>query len=97
MSSRNISELETPSLLLEQARMNHNIARMREQLTRLKVDFRPHVKTAKCIEAALAMSGGAPGPITVSTLRWHAGGDGGMGKNWRMVIPITDYAGHWLA
>ena len=49
--------------------MNQNIARMREQLARLKVGFRPHVKTAKCIEAALAMSGGKPGPITVSTLR----------------------------
>jgi D-serine deaminase-like pyridoxal phosphate-dependent protein len=41
---------------------------MREQLGRLKVGFRPHVKTAKCIEVALAMSGGTPGPITVSTL-----------------------------
>ncbi len=49
--------------------MNRNIERMRDQLARLKVGFRPHVKTAKCVEAALAMSGGAPGPITVSTLR----------------------------
>ena len=49
--------------------MHRNIARMREKLSALKVGFRPHVKTAKCAEVALAMSGGVPGPITVSTLR----------------------------
>ena len=69
MTSRTLAQLETPALLLEQGRMKNNIARMREQLARLKVGFRPHVKTAKCIQAALAMSGGQPGPITVSTLR----------------------------
>ena len=69
MTNRTIDQLETPALLLEQGRMNRNIARMREQLARLKVGFRPHVKTAKCIEVALAMSAGTPGPITVSTLR----------------------------
>ena len=69
MTTLTISQLETPALLLEHGRMQKNIARMREQLARLNVYFRPHVKTAKCIEAALAMSAGAPGPITVSTLR----------------------------
>ena len=69
MNGQTITELETPALLLEQGRMNSNIVRMRAQLARLKVNFRPHVKTAKCIEAARAMSGGTPGPITVSTLR----------------------------
>lgn len=69
MTRRSIDQLETPVLLLEQGRMNRNIARMRDQVSRLKVGFRPHVKTAKCIEIALAMSGGTPGPITVSTLR----------------------------
>jgi D-serine deaminase-like pyridoxal phosphate-dependent protein len=63
-----IAQLETPALLLEHGRMTANIARMRTQLKRLKVGFRPHVKTAKCVEVALAMSGGTPGPITVSTL-----------------------------
>ncbi len=64
-----IMQLETPALLLEQGRMKENITRMRKQVARLNVGFRPHVKTAKCIEVALAMTGGAPGPITVSTLR----------------------------
>ena len=69
MTTQTITELETPALLLERGRMTRNIARMREQLSRLGVNFRPHVKTAKCVEVALAMSGGAPGPIAVSTLR----------------------------
>jgi len=69
MTPSSIAQLETPALLLEEGRMKKNIARMRDQLARLKVNFRPHVKTAKCAEAAVAMCGGAPGPITVSTLR----------------------------
>lgn len=69
VTHRTLSQLETPALLLERGRMNDNIARMRGRLARLKVGFRPHVKTAKCLEAALAMCGGTPGPITVSTLR----------------------------
>ena len=69
MTCQTITELETPAMLLVQGRMQKNIARMRDQLSRLRVGFRPHVKTAKCIEVALAMTGGAPGPITVSTLR----------------------------
>ena len=69
MTKQTTTELETPALLLERDRMTQNIARMREQLEQLKVNFRPHVKTAKCVEVALAMSGGAPGLITVSTLR----------------------------
>jgi D-serine deaminase-like pyridoxal phosphate-dependent protein len=69
MTNQTITQLETPALLLERGRMKQNIARMRKQLARLNVNFRPHVKTAKCVEVALAMSGGAPGPITVSTLR----------------------------
>ena len=69
VTSPSINELETPALLLENGKMQKNIVRMRDQLARLKVAFRPHVKTAKCVEVALAMSGGVAGPITVSTLR----------------------------
>ncbi len=67
--ARTYPALNTPALLLEHGRMTSNIARMRSQLDELKVGFRPHVKTAKNIDIALAMSGGKPGPITVSTLR----------------------------
>jgi D-serine deaminase-like pyridoxal phosphate-dependent protein len=64
-----LTTLETPTLLLDEPQMLANIARMRSRLHRLGAPMRPHVKTAKCIEAALAMTGGVPGPITVSTLR----------------------------
>lgn len=69
MTQNSITELETPALLLEEGRMKKNIARMRQQIARLKVSFRPHVKTAKCVEATLAMCDARTGPITVSTLR----------------------------
>lgn len=61
--------LETPALLLDEARMQHNMARMQERMNLLGVAFRPHVKTSKCLEVArrqLAL--GARG-ITVSTLK----------------------------
>ncbi|MBP6817653.1 MAG: alanine racemase [Burkholderiaceae bacterium] len=64
-----LNALETPALLLDAPRMMANIARLSARLRALGVPLRPHVKTAKCIEVALAMTGGAPGPITVSTLR----------------------------
>jgi len=61
--------LETPALLLDEARMQRNMARMQERMNVLGVAFRPHVKTSKCLEVArrqLAL--GARG-ITVSTLK----------------------------
>ncbi|MDB5859573.1 MAG: hypothetical protein JWQ76_3262 [Ramlibacter sp.] len=60
--------METPALLLDEARMDRNIERMRKQVQRLGVAFRPHVKTSKCIEVARRMMGSWEGPITVSTL-----------------------------
>ena len=64
-----LTALETPALLLDEARMHANITRLRDRLPAPGPFLRPHVKTAKCLEVALAMSGGVPGPITVSTLR----------------------------
>ena len=58
----------TPALLLDRAKMEHNIARMREKIGALGVVFRPHVKTAKCLEVIELLSPGR-GPVTVSTLR----------------------------
>lgn len=67
--SKRLEELETPALLLDEARMDRNIARMREQVRKLGVSFRPHVKTHKCIEVARRMMETPEGPITVSTLK----------------------------
>ena len=44
--------LETPALLLDEARMQQNIARMQQRLSALGVAFRPQVKTSKCLEVA---------------------------------------------
>jgi D-serine deaminase-like pyridoxal phosphate-dependent protein len=70
--------LETPALLLDEARMMRNVARMQSRMDQLGVAFRPHVKTSKCLEVVKRqMAAGARG-ITVSTLReaeefFHAG------------------------
>lgn len=60
---------ETPRLLLDQTRLERNAARLRERCSTLGVDFRPHLKTAKCAEVARLAHGGRAGPVTVSTLR----------------------------
>lgn len=61
--------LETPVLLLDEQRMQQNIARMQKRMHELGVAFRPHVKTSKCLEVVRRqLAAGARG-ITVSTLR----------------------------
>ena len=45
--SQPLTSLETPALLLDEARMDRNILRMRQQVHKLGVAFRPHVKTNK--------------------------------------------------
>ncbi len=60
--------LETPRLLLDQDRLERNAARMRGRCAALGVVLRPHLKTAKSVEVARTAGGGAPGPVTVSTL-----------------------------
>lgn len=68
----------TPALLLDEARMMRNIARLAGRAERLGVSLRPHLKTAKSVEVAQRLTGGSPGPITVSTLAeaevFHAAG-----------------------
>ena len=66
--SERIESLETPRLLLDSGRLDRNLERMRRHLAAWpEVVFRPHMKTAKCVEVARrALPGG--GPITVSTL-----------------------------
>jgi D-serine deaminase-like pyridoxal phosphate-dependent protein len=68
MTAATLEQLETPALLLDEQRMQRNIERMRSQVQRLGVSFRPHVKTNKCIEVARRLMETPQGPITVSTL-----------------------------
>jgi D-serine deaminase-like pyridoxal phosphate-dependent protein len=67
--SVDLSDLETPVLLLDETRMQHNIERMQSHLNGLGVRFRPHVKTSKCpLVVKRQMEAGAQG-VTVSTLK----------------------------
>lgn len=59
----------TPLLLLDEQRMERNIARLRTRLERLDVILNPHFKTAKSVEVLRRMMGSAAGPCTVSTLQ----------------------------
>src|SRR5579871_431935 len=64
-----IGSLATPCLLLDEARLARNAHRMRARAAGLGVGFRPHLKTAKSVEAVSFVLGGAHGPATVSTLK----------------------------
>lgn len=64
-----LAALETPVLLLDEARMQRNIDRMQARMNKLGVKLRPHAKTSKSTEVVKRqIEAGAQG-ITVSTLR----------------------------
>lgn len=63
------AEIETPVLLLDEIRMDRNIARMRASVETQGVAFRPHLKTSKCIEVARRLTAGPSGAVCVSTLK----------------------------
>lgn len=63
-----LETVETPALILDVAKVDRNIRRLRGYLSNLGVGFRPHVKTAKSIEVARRLFPDGKGPITVSTL-----------------------------
>ena len=64
-----LQDLQTPCLVLDAARMERNIARVRRRLMKRGVEMRPHLKTAKSVEVARAMMDTSRGPATVSTLQ----------------------------
>jgi D-serine deaminase-like pyridoxal phosphate-dependent protein len=66
--AESLDTIETPALLLDVAKVDRNVARLRAHLASLGVAFRPHVKTAKSIEVARRLFSQGTGPITVSTL-----------------------------
>ena len=63
------ADLPTPCLLLDQQRLQANIARMQASANRLGVRLRPHLKTLKSADAAEALVAAGASGITVSTLR----------------------------
>lgn len=64
-----LQDLTTPAALIDTARMQRNIQRMQQRMNTLGVAFRPHVKTTKCIDIALAQIAAGARGITVSTLK----------------------------
>lgn len=52
MTSRNLNDLDTPSLLVDRVRLDRNIADMQAAANRAGVALRPHIKTHKCREIA---------------------------------------------
>ncbi len=69
MADANLLTLPTPCLLLDQMRLARNAQRMRARAAGLGVTFRPHLKSAKSLEAADFVLGSPAGPATVSTLK----------------------------
>jgi len=67
-ATESLDTIETPALVLNVAKVDRNVARLRAHLISLGVAFRPHVKSAKSIEVARRLFSGGNGPITVSTL-----------------------------
>jgi len=63
-----LGALPTPSLLLDGARVERNVARMGARIAGLGASLRPHVKTHKSIEVARMQAAAGMRGITVSTL-----------------------------
>jgi D-serine deaminase-like pyridoxal phosphate-dependent protein len=64
-----ISQLETPSLLLRKDVLDRNIARMQTRLSKHGVALRPHVKTSKSMDVVERVLAAGASSITVSTLK----------------------------
>jgi D-serine deaminase-like pyridoxal phosphate-dependent protein len=68
VSGLTLATAPTPSLILDVPKLKRNLDRMAAALRRHNVAFRPHLKTAKCLEVAAMATQGQAGGITVSTL-----------------------------
>ncbi len=64
-----LGDVDTPGLILDEARMLRNIARLADRLAPFDVTLRPHIKTAKSIDVTRRLLRDGHGPATVSTLR----------------------------
>ncbi len=84
-----ISELTTPSAVIDAEVLDRNCRTMSERMTRLGVRLRPHVKSHKCVEIARKQVKGHDAGVTVSTLpeaRAMAAG-GLVDITWAVPIP----------
>ncbi|KXG47662.1 uncharacterized protein PGRI_015320 [Penicillium griseofulvum] len=65
---RPVSELPTPALILSKPVLERNTQILLDDVKRLGIKFRPHVKTLKCIEVTRMMLGDVHRGIVASTL-----------------------------
>ena len=65
----NLSELQTPALILDLGKVRKNITTLHSRMKSLGVNLRPHGKTAKNIDVIRMALEGQAGGITVSTLK----------------------------
>lgn len=68
MPDTRLTELTTPCLLVDEARMYRNVERLRERADGFGVSLRPHLKTIKSVEAARVVLKDGNASATVSTL-----------------------------
>jgi D-serine deaminase-like pyridoxal phosphate-dependent protein len=64
-----ISDLHTPTLVLDREKVINNAGRMTARMASAGVRLRPHMKTAKSIDVARHVLDGNFGGVTVSTLK----------------------------
>ena len=64
-----LHSIDTPSLILDEPKMQRNIDRMAQKAKSLGITLRPHLKTGKCWEVAKRQLWTPEGPATVSTLK----------------------------
>ncbi|MEU5272500.1 DSD1 family PLP-dependent enzyme [Streptomyces hygroscopicus] len=77
-TARTLADPDTPFAVVDVHKTLRNIERLATRADRLGVTLRPHVKTAKSLDLAALMHGGARCPVTVSTLaEAEAFADGG--------------------
>lgn len=69
MSQSALNTLSTPCLVLDEAALDRNLARMSQRALDAGVDLRPHCKTAKCLEVARRATAPHSGAIAVATLK----------------------------
>ncbi|MFH8484925.1 DSD1 family PLP-dependent enzyme [Streptomyces longisporoflavus] len=73
-----LADPDTPFAVVDVHKSLRNIERLASRADRLGVTLRPHVKTAKSLDIAALMHGGASMPVTTSTLaEAEAFADGG--------------------
>ncbi len=65
----NLTDIETPALVLDRERLDGNLVRMHQRINGLGAGVRPHVKTAKCLDVVRRAAAPGVDGITVSTLK----------------------------